>query len=109
MPNRRAITLVAGATFTAVRVSGAYHRMKMKEVANLQIDVQSSVDAFASTEASNAELGNTVELVGHGRDGVLGVPADYNAIGTPAAATEVARVRTTGGAGGTLIVDEYEF
>ena len=108
MPNRRSVTIAAGAGFTSIPSIGPYHRVRMKETSGLQIDVQSAIDAFATTNSSDANLGNTVEIVGHGLHGFIARPAGYNAVGSPAAAEDIARVRTTAGAGGTLIVEEFE-
>lgn len=109
MPARRAITIAAGTGFTAIPCSIPAHHTRMQETSGLQLDWQSCIDAFATTLTTNSNIGNVIDIVGSGREGLLpALPKDFSASGTPAAAQNVAKVRTTASAGGTLIVEEYE-
>ena len=111
MPVQRAATIAAGAGFTAVRATIPVHYLKVYRNADRNaaaIEYQLPDDAFATTYTTDASSGDIIELLGHGRSGLLGVPPGFNAVGAPALGTELIRLRSADSAEITVTVYESE-
>lgn len=102
------VVIAAGVGYTNVPCTGPYHNMRIYDESKdrLQLDFKTTDDSFTAVRTTTPEDGNVITLRGHGSQGILGRPADYSAVGHPATADVIAKVRTTAAAGCTVIVEE---
>jgi len=108
MPIQRQITS-AGATYDDIVATIPCHYLKIwpdgdRNVAALQYKLPN--DSFTAVYTSDVSIGDVIELVGPGRHGFLGVPAEFARSGQ--AATVMAKVRFADSASRVINILEDE-
>lgn len=105
---QRSVNIPAGAGYVSIRATIPAHYVKIYEQAtrSLALDYTLPNDSFAQVYTTKA--GDAIELVGHGRSGILGMSPDYAAVGSPVLGDIYLKLRTTAGAGTDVIVLESE-
>ena len=108
MPKQSTVAVAAGASFTSIRASIALHSLKVYEDGERThlIEYQRKDDSFATTYTAAA--GDIIQIIGHGKSGLLGRPPGYNASGIPAQGDIVLKVRDQSGSAINVIVEESE-
>lgn len=102
------VVIAVGTGFTDIPVQSASHRMRIFDASSsrLQLDYKLKDDDFTAIQSTVSAEANVITIKGNAQKGLLGRPANYNAVDEPATGEIVAKVRTTGAAGCTVTVME---
>lgn len=109
MAKQRQVTLTAGAGFTDVLATIALHYLKIwanGDRNSVAIEYKLPDDAFATTYTTDASMGDVIERIGHGREGILGRPPNYNASGVPATGDVIIQLHAADNS--AMVVNVYE-
>jgi hypothetical protein len=124
MSEQRLVAVAAGAGFTNIRATIACHYLRALENIDRTkaLEYKRADDGFTATYTIKA--GDSIELIGHGRSGILGRPPGYGgtsrstgllippntapAAGDSGGGDIVLKVRDAAGAAFNLIVTESE-
>lgn len=109
MPKQRKVTVAAGAGFTDILATIPSHSVQIwgdadRNVAALEYKLPN--DSFATTFTTDASIGDVIQLVGPGHNGLIGSPAAFTA--SAQLATTLAKVRFADGVSRDVLVYEDE-
>lgn len=107
MAKQRKVQIAAGAGWTEILATIPAHYMKVYEEGERlsSFDYQWALDDFDETFTTGP--GDPIEVIGHGRSGIIARPPNYNGVGHPATGDTALKIRDTTGTG-LMYVIVYE-
>ena len=94
MPKQRVVNIPAGAAYVSIRATLPAHYTKVYENGERLKDLEYRLPDDNFVQVYRTVEGDVIELIGHGRSGILGRPPDFNASAQPSVGDVILHLRT---------------